>query len=288
MDAAPLAPVVPRRPAADRADEHHAGVRWLNRVAAVCTLPIARELQTVARWDAVRRHEVWTDPPLDAAGLPVLLVGGLATSAAQLGTLAEWLTRLGCRVRVAAIGYGLGCGEWTLGQADRELAALAAESGRPCLVIGHSRGGQIARALAVRSPGLVQGLVVLGSPLNRLLGVHPLLKVQVTVLGLAGTLGLPGLFRSSCLWGACCSRLRREVEAAMPAEVRYLSVFSRRDRVVDWRSTLDPGARHREVTTSHSGLVCAPEAFEVIAEELSALVAAERARGHASSSALTA
>ena len=106
MDAAPMATVVPRRPAADRPDESHAGVRWLNRVAAVCTLPIARELQTVARWDAVRRHRVWTDPPLDAGGLPVLLVGGLATSAAQLGTLAEWLTRLGCRVRVAAIGDG--------------------------------------------------------------------------------------------------------------------------------------------------------------------------------------
>jgi triacylglycerol lipase len=268
---APIGNLTPPHPTAD---EHRgrAGVHWINRMAAVCTLPIARELQTVASWDAVRQHRVWVEPPLDARALPVLLIGGLATSTAQLGTLAEWLTRLNCRVQIAAIGFGLGCGEWTLRQAGRELADLAERSGERCVVVGHSRGGQIARALTVRSPELVRGLIVLGSPLNRLLGVHPLLKVQVAMLGLAGTLGLPGLLRPSCLWGMCCSRLRSEVVAPLPVDVSYVSVFSKRDRMVDWRSTLDPAARHREVTTSHSGLVCAPEAFQVLAEELGGLV----------------
>jgi pimeloyl-ACP methyl ester carboxylesterase len=149
------------------------------------------------------------------------------------------------------------------------------------MVIGHSRGGQIARALAVRHPELVQGLIVLGSPLNRLLGVHPLLKLQLGMLGLAGSLGLPGLFRPSCLWGTCCSRLRSDMAAPLPVDVPFVSVFSKRDRMVDWRSTLDPAARHREVATTHSGLVCDPEAFQLLAEEIAELVSPRRAQPRA-------
>jgi triacylglycerol lipase len=258
-----------------------ARIRWVNRVAAVCTLPIARELQTVATWDAVRKHRVWMEPPLDARGLPVLLIGGLAASAAQLGTLAEWLTRLNCRVQIASIGNGLDCGESTLTQVIPQLSALAERSGRACMVVGHSRGGQIARALAVRHPELVQCLIAMGSPLNRLLGVHPLLKVEVAMLGLAGSLGLPGLLRPSCLWGMCCRRLRSDVSAPFPVDVPFLSVFSKRDRMVDWRSTLDPAARHRELTSTHGGLVCDPEAFQLLAVEIGELVSPRQARPQA-------
>ena len=279
--AAPIGDLVPLPSPAGMPPRGRTGVHWVNRLATVCTLPIVREVESLANRDAVRRHPIWVEPPLDARGLPVLLIGGLATSAAQLGPLAEWLTRLNCRVQIASIGYGLDCGESTLTQAIRELSALAERSGRRCLVVGHSRGGQIARALAVRYPELVQGLVVLGSPLNRLLGVHPLLRLQVAMLGLAGTLGLPGVFRPSCLWGMCCSRLRCDVAAPLPFDVPFLSVFSKRDRMVDWRSTLDPAARHREVTTTHSGLVCAPEVFQVLAEEIGELVRPSRAQPQA-------
>jgi pimeloyl-ACP methyl ester carboxylesterase len=249
------------------------GARWVNRMATSGTGPIVRELQSIAGRDAIREHPVWTDPGVDADGLPVLLIGGLASSTVQLALIEEWLTRLNCQVRIASIGSGLDCGERTTTRVTQQLAALAAESGRRCLVVGHSRGGQFARAASVRHPELVAGAVVLGSPLNRMLGVHPLLKVEVAVLGLGGTLGLPGLMGPACLWGLCCEPLRRDLTATFPGDVRFLSVFSKRDRLVDWRSTLDPAARHREVTTTHSGLVCAPEVFAVLAEEIGALAA---------------
>jgi pimeloyl-ACP methyl ester carboxylesterase len=240
-------------------------------MATWATLPIVRELQSIADRDAVREHPVWTDPPVDADGLPVLLIGGLATSTAQLGLLEEWLTRLNCQVRIASIGSGLDCGERTTTRVTQQLAALAAGSGRRCLVVGHSRGGQFARAASVRLPELVGGTIALGSPLNRMLGVHPLLKAEVAVLGLAGTLGLPGLLSPTCLWGMCCRPLRRDLTATFPRDVAFLSVFSKQDRLVDWRSTLDPAARHREVHTTHGGLVCAPEVFGVLAEEIGRL-----------------
>ncbi len=140
--------------------------------------------------------------------------------------------------------------------------------------MAHSRGGQFARACAVRRPDLVHGLITLGSPLNSLIGgVHPLVKTAAVAFAVAGTAGVPGLIRSGCLHGRCCRGLRQDLVRSFPPDVPFLSVFSRMDSVVDWRSSLDPDARHRHVTTTHLGLLYA---FDVLAEELIRLDAGHR------------
>jgi pimeloyl-ACP methyl ester carboxylesterase len=251
-------------------------VQWVGRVAPAFNLPITRRDPTPAAGEDVRRHPVWVEPLLDARDLPVMLIAGLAGNAEQLRLLEEWLSRLNCRVRIASIGSGVDCGERTVARVTEELAALVEEGGQRCVLIGHSRGGQFARAISVRHPELVQGVVVLGSPLNRLLGVRPWLKAEIALLGLGGTLGLPGLLRLSCRWGVCCRRLRNDIDAPFPHDVSFLSLFSKQDRTVDWRSSLDPGARHREVSATHSGLLTVPEVSEVIAEELRRVTARSR------------
>src|SRR5688500_4255390 len=65
------------------------GARWVSRVAPALTLPVARESQTFAVREAVTRHRVWANPPLDARELPVMLIGGLAGTAEQLQLLEE-------------------------------------------------------------------------------------------------------------------------------------------------------------------------------------------------------
>jgi triacylglycerol lipase len=249
------------------------GAQWVSRVTSAFHLPTTRESRETTARETVERHPVWAEPPLDAHGLPVVLVGGLAGTAGQLRLLEEWLTRLNCHVRIAATGSGVDCGERTVARVTEQVTALVEERGQRCLLIGHSRGGQFARVIGVRRPELVQGLVVLGCPLNRMLGVHPRLKAEVALLGLAGTLGLPGLLRPSCLWGVCCRRLRDDLETPFPDGVPFLSLFSKQDRTVAWRNSLDPGARHREVSATHSGLLTAPDVYEAIAAELDRVTA---------------
>lgn len=77
--------------------------------------------------------------------------------------------------------------------------------------------------------------------------------------------------RAGCLWGACCKRLREELSGPFPADVPFVSVFSRSDSVVDWRASLDLAARHVEVACTHAGLISEPEALAVIGEELHVL-----------------
>ena len=264
----PLPDACPAGTAPAQSPSGTAGAGWVSRLAPAFNLPITRQRRTLATPSAVPRHPVEAEPSLDACGLPVLLIGGLAGTAERFRLLEEWLSRLNCHVRIASIGSGVDCGERTVAGLTEQLSALAEERGQRCVLIGHSRGGQLARVISVRRPELVRGLVVLGSPLNRLLGVHPWLKAEVVMLGLAGTLGLPGLLRPSCLWGTCCRRFRSDIAAPFPDDVSFLSLFSKQDRTVDWRSSLDPDARHREVSATHSGLLTAPEVCQVLAEEL--------------------
>jgi triacylglycerol lipase len=233
------------------------------------------------RRGAVVRH----DPPTDAHGLPVLLVGGFTSTERALSPLREWLDRLNCRCVVAPVRFGVSCGAQGARYVEQALERLTDATGQRAVVIAHSRGGQFARATAVRRPELHRGLITLGSPLRRMLAVHPLLLAQVAAVGVAGSLGVPGLLRVGCLWGKCCAGFRMDLQRPFPSHVPFLSVYSPHDQVVDWRSTLDPEARHRSVSGTHAGLLWSPESHSVVAEEIRALLHGGTAAGRTSGAA---
>jgi triacylglycerol lipase len=231
-------------------------------------LPLSRPFRLLADDQALPQHPAERDACVDLAGLPVLLVGGLVTNSQILSPLRDWLSRLGCRVLLTPAGCGMACGQRAAIAVEAALIRHVEATGEQAVIIAHSRGGQFARPVAVRRPELLRGLITLGSPLNRLLGVHPLVLFKVLGLGIGGSLGIPGLFRASCLWGQCCRPLRDDLWGPFPDQVPFLSVFSRHDEVVSWYASLDPAARHRELPTTHRGLITSPAAFQLLAEEL--------------------
>jgi hypothetical protein len=243
-------------------------------VAERLRLPFAGDARALVRRNEVRKHPIWQEPPLEVDGLPVLLVGGMLTAPpVMLSVLQDWLRQLGCRPMIAPTRLGVSCGEEGARAVGAWLEKLADSTGERPAVIAYSRGGQFARAAAVRHPELVRSLITLGSPLAHLTGVHPLLRMEIYALGIAGTLGVPGLFGARCLWGSCCRELREQIAGPFPATIPFLSVYSRRDEMVDWRSCQDPASRHFEVQTTHGGLVADPTVFSVIAAELRAVLA---------------
>jgi triacylglycerol lipase len=256
----------------------------VHQAASALRPPLWDEVKDLVYLYAQTRHEavVRHDSPMDAHGLPVLLVGGFTSTERALSPLREWLDRLNCRCLVAPIRYGVSCGAQGARYVEQALERLTDATGQPAVVIAHSRGGQFARATAVRRPELHRGLITLGSPLRHLLAVHPLLLAQVAAVGLAGSLGVPGLMRLACLWGKCCAGFRIDLQRPFPREVPFLSVYSPYDQVVDWRSTLDPAARHRSVSATHAGLLWSPESHSVIAEEIRTLVHGETTAGRTS------
>jgi pimeloyl-ACP methyl ester carboxylesterase len=248
-------------------------VRRIRRFADALHAPLWQEAKALTQRHEMRQHELWKNPPVDCGGMPVLLVGGMASTPKVLSPLQDLLHRFNCRCLIAPVRFGVGCGEVTTRAVEQSLIRLAEATDQPAVIIAHSRGGQFSRAVTVRQPDKVRALITLGSPLNRLLAVHALLKVEALTLGIGGSLGLPGLMKFGCLWGECCVPLRTDLAGPFPEAVRFLSLYSREDKVVDWRSCLDPAARLREVSATHGGLIWAPSSLNAIAEELTEIMA---------------
>ncbi|HEX4673536.1 MAG TPA: alpha/beta hydrolase [Solirubrobacteraceae bacterium] len=185
---------------------------------------------------------------------PVLLVPGFMASDQSLSVLKGWLRRRGSCAASAGMWINVDCGERTATALDARVQWLAQRTGREVVLIGQSRGGQLARVLAVRNPDLVGGLVMLGSPVLDPLQVGPAVLRAVRSVARLGDLGMPGMFSSECGDGACCATYREDLTAPLPQTTRALSIYSRSDGIVAWQSCLDPYAKQIEVDSSHSGM----------------------------------
>lgn len=209
---------------------------------------------------------------------PVVLVGGLATTDSGLGPMARWLRDLGHDVTTWTVGNGLNCARRSVDALADRVAEVADAAGRPVRLVGHSRGGQFARAAGMRRPDDVAALVTLGSPFD-VPGVRLPMLWMATGLACAGTLGVPGLFSLGCLMGACCKAFRDDMRSPWPADIPFTSIYSRTDEAVPWRSSHDPHARSVVVPGTHLGLLTSRVARRAVAEAL--VRVPERAAGPA-------
>jgi len=214
------------------------------------------------------------DPVLRGAGIPhgdgapVMLVPGFLAGDTSLRLMARWLRRIGYRPCRAGIRANVDCTSRALERLEGQLERFADQHGRQVTVVGHSRGGSMARVLAVRRPDLIEGIVSLGSPMVDQLAVHPLVRLNVHAVAALGALGVPGAFTYGCFYGGCCEVAREEIAGPFPENVRFVSVYSRTDGIVDWHACLDPAAEHVEVRSSHIGMAFNANVYRVIADAL--------------------
>ncbi|MGW4057673.1 hypothetical protein ACWEGE_05315 [Amycolatopsis sp. NPDC004747] len=96
------------------------------------------------------------------------------------------------------------------------------------------------------------------------LGAHPVVLGAARLLTRLSAAGLPGLLTADCLTGRCRDDNVAALAAPLPADVPALSVFSRRDAIVPWQSSLDPCATHVEVHSTHLGLPLDPDVYAAI------------------------
>jgi triacylglycerol lipase len=205
------------------------------------------------------------------AGAPsVLLIPGFMAGDASLTVLRQWLRRRGHRVRMSGMRANVACAEVIVSRLEEQLQELASDSGEPVVLIGQSRGGALARSLAVRNPRSVGGLVMLGSPICDSLAVSRQVLRTVRWMAALGDLGLPGVFSSSCKDGACCAEFRTELSAPLSAALSATAVYSRSDAIVDWRACVDPHAEAVEVDSSHCGMSVNLDVYKVLDRALGA------------------
>jgi pimeloyl-ACP methyl ester carboxylesterase len=194
---------------------------------------------------------------------PVLLIPGFMASDASLAVMRTWLRRRGHTVALSGLRANVGCAGQIVARLQDRVRQLAAEGG-PVAVIGQSRGGALARALAVREPDRVGALVMLGSPVRDPLAVAPAVLRTVAWVARLGDLRVPGVLSSRCGDGDCCAAFRAQMSEPLDPRIDVVAVHSRSDAIVDWRACIEPGAEQLEVDSSHCGMSVHPEVFRAI------------------------
>jgi pimeloyl-ACP methyl ester carboxylesterase len=242
--------------------------------------PMWRETRFGLEAAQLLRSPVWRGVGVEPGdGRPVLLIPGFMAGDGSLSTMAKWLRQNGYRTWRAGIRANVGCSQDACDRIEERLEALVERTGSRVAIVGQSRGGVLARVVATRRPDLVSGIVGLGAPTVGQLRVHPLVLLQVGVVGALGTGRVPGLFKLSCLRGPCCEPFRAGLLDDFPPDVRYVSVYSRSDGIVDWRACLDGAADELvEIRASHCGMAVSVQAYEQIARALAAFDAPGFAR----------
>jgi triacylglycerol lipase len=259
-------------------------VRGMNSISPAVRPPLWREARLGLEAAALMRDRIFRGEGVpDGRGRPVLLVPGFLAGDGSLALMANWLRRTGYRPNKAGMLANVDCSGAVVKRLEERLAQLVDEQGRRAVIIGQSRGGSHAKVLASLRPDLVAGIVTLGSPQLDPLAVHPLVRLQVKAVAALGTLGAPGLFKQACIAGDCCAEFWRRLSAPLDRGVGHVSVYSRSDGIVDWRSCLDPSAdRHVEIEASHCGMAVHPAAWRAVAEALDRIrrpAAGGRSRG---------
>jgi len=242
--------------------------------------PLWREARIGLEAAALVRDPVFRgDGMVDGRGRPVLLIPGFLAGDGSLSMMAGWLKRAGYRPSRAGIVSNVNCSAVLLPRLEERLERLVELQGRRAAVVGQSRGGTMAKVLAKRRPDLVSGVVGLGAPQTDPLAVHPLVRLQVEAVSRLGSLGAPGLFKRSCLDGDCCSSFWEDLAGPLEPGIPLVSVYSKSDGVVDWRSCLDPHATELvEIGASHCGMAVSRAAWRAVAEALESFRDADERR----------
>jgi pimeloyl-ACP methyl ester carboxylesterase len=192
-------------------------------------------------------------------GPAVVLVAGFGAPTVTLRPLARTLRHAGYRVTVAPTGLNLDCGERTVGRLERVVEDFAVRTGGPAALVGHSRGGQLARVLAVRRPDLVDRLVTAGTPWTIGPPDRPGVATVARVLRRARALGVDLLPSLDCGHADCCTTFREDLHRKPTA--RWTALWSSMDRMAgadaappaEADESVDVGVSHLGLVTSHAG-----------------------------------
>ena len=203
-------------------------------------------------------------------GRPVLLLPGFGGGDYTLITLAGWLRRIGYAPSVAGFVLNVGCSERSLQRVVTRAEALRAHHGRRVAVIGHSRGGHFARAMAVRRPDLVAHAISVGGGLTDQQDVSAPTQAAVAAVRALHRHTTDRRARNGCLSVDCACAFGADYRAPLPPDVRLTSIYSREDGVVRWQSCAAPDATCVEVTGSHVGLVFNRKVYRALAAALDA------------------
>lgn len=223
------------------------------------------------------------DPVNYGLGVPrgdgryVVVLPGLFASDFYLTPIRSWLSRIGYRPVESTLRSNVGCPERLSRQVEAALQSKLDRRDRPAALIGHSRGGLLARATAARLQERCSHLILLGSPVGALswmrVGVGPR-RARFAAEAPASEFVMEASAQArrradpGCDFPNCGCPFPKDVRRALHPDTRVVSIFSRNDPIVPASACRMPDAECIEVGGTHSGLAFNTQVYREIARAL--------------------
>ena len=188
-------------------------------------------------------------------GRPVLLVPGFLSGDWSLTVLSNWLERIGYKPHLSGILFNVQDSESLLAGLRHRLVKIESAAGSRVSLVGHSRGGLLAKVLSQRRPQSVEQVITLGAPLADTTDLALVTRHAVGVDKTANELAYGPRLSAE---GRFAHDLR------LPPAVPTTSIYTRSDDVVNFRSCLRPDIPALPVWGSHNGLLVNPEVYRLL------------------------
>ncbi len=234
------------------------------------------EARVLEEYWALQRDEV-----LRGGGIPqgdgrtVVVLPGLFGNDFYLQTVRSWLQRIGYNPLASSILWNVGCADRLLTQVED---VVNTHTTGDIAIIGHSRGGLLAKALASRLGARVTNLVAVGSPLGGMLaaGRNGMTRYAELMQDAGGSRGL--LFNASrsvarlidpeCASPLCSCGYMDNLFAPLATSVKVTAIFSATDPIVPAASSVLPFGQNLQVEGTHAGLMFNKDVYRLLIRAL--------------------
>jgi triacylglycerol lipase len=198
----------------------------------------------------------------------VLLIPGFIAGDWTFNTMSQWLRQIGYAPHLSGININVGCPQRKVERLRLRLEEISKNADGRVIIIGHSLGGLVGCALARQRPELVRQVIAIGSPLRSgwqavqpgvrpaLFAIHSFFQTFIETPEGCGT--------EQC----SCAFSEEAIGAPLPAGVRFTSIYSRRDGIVDWEYATTEHGENYEVGGLHTDLVVNVEVYRILSNLL--------------------
>jgi len=226
--------------------------------------------QPVKLWDPFALRELTAllrDPVFRGRGVPrgdgrpVMLIPGFLSGDWSLRMMHSWLGRIGYKSYLSGIYFNVQHSERLIAGLRHRLLEIEAETGSRVSLVGHSRGGLLAKVLSQRKPQSVEQVITLGAPLADWTDLALVTHHAVGVVRTANEIAFGRRFNAEG---------RFSHDLSLSPVVPTTSIYSRSDGVVNWRACLRRDLNSIEVQGSHVGLALNPEVYRILSHLLPA------------------
>jgi|SRR5579863_909633 len=228
-----------------------------------------RELLTVVDLEALLIDPIFYGVRVSPGdGRLVAIIPGLFGSDFYLQPLSNWLRCLGYTPVRSTLSVNAGCMQEARTTVQAEIDRHQNGAARPIALIGHSRGGALAWAIAAQMQEQVSHLVLLGAPSPGFQRSAEAGQLEFPLGQMSRILLHAGKFARrvsdpDCHFPSCECAYVNDVSRPLSPATTLLSIYGRDDLLVPEQARMREG-QIIEVPTSHVGLVYNPEVYRAL------------------------